>query len=188
MSEEISGIFVKSIARGSAADMSNKIRVNDQIIEVDGRSLYGYTNHEAVEVLRSAGKVVKLRLARYLRGTKYEQLQQAIASTDIATVSRSPHPLDHQPASHASDAFRTSIGMSPVGDDVKRKNMGPPHEVVRGSSTSSALPFSRSEEETTQMEILPPPPEYLLQNEWSQRIGNEYTVVVSDTFPRIPCQ
>lgn len=53
--------------------------------QVDGRSLYGYTNHQAVEVLRNTGKVVKLRLARYLRGSKYEQLQQAIASPDPPT-------------------------------------------------------------------------------------------------------
>ncbi|CAG2102660.1 unnamed protein product, partial [Medioppia subpectinata] len=81
--EEISGIFIKSIAPGSVADLSNQICINDQIIEVDGRSLYGYTNHQAVEVLRNTGKIVKLRLARYLRGSKYEQLQQAIASPDL---------------------------------------------------------------------------------------------------------
>lgn len=45
---------------------------------MDGRSLQGYTNHEAVEVLRNTGKVVRLVLVRYLRGPKYEQLQQAI--------------------------------------------------------------------------------------------------------------
>ncbi|KAG8185100.1 hypothetical protein JTE90_029710 [Oedothorax gibbosus] len=82
--EEISGIFVKSIAKGSAADMCGQIRVNDQIIEVDGRSLHGYTNHDAVEVLRSTGKSVKLRLARYLRGAKYQQLQLAIASGELS--------------------------------------------------------------------------------------------------------
>ncbi|GIX91607.1 patj homolog [Caerostris extrusa] len=76
--KEISGIFVKSIAKGSAADMCGQIRVNDQIIEVDGRPLHGYTNHDAVEVLRNTGKSVKLRLARYLRGAKYQQLQLAI--------------------------------------------------------------------------------------------------------------
>jgi len=79
---------VKSIAQGSAADLSHKIAVNDQIIEVDGISLVGYTNHQAVDVLRSTGRVVKLRLARYLCGTKYEQLQQAIASTDFQTLKR----------------------------------------------------------------------------------------------------
>lgn len=80
--DEISGIFVKSVAKGSAADASGCIRVNDQIIEVDGRPLQGYTNHQAVEVLRSTGKAVKLRLARHLRGLRYHQLQQAIALSD----------------------------------------------------------------------------------------------------------
>lgn len=94
--EEISGIFVKSIAKGSAADSCRKICINDQIIEVDGRSLYGYTNHQAVEVLRSAGKVVKLRLARYLRGAKYEQLQEAIASTDIPVHHHQSHKHHRQ--------------------------------------------------------------------------------------------
>jgi hypothetical protein len=32
--EEISGIFIKSIAQGSVADLSKQICINDQIIEV----------------------------------------------------------------------------------------------------------------------------------------------------------
>ena len=40
--------------------------------------MQGYTNHEAVEVLRNTGKIVRLCLIRYLRGPKYDQLQQAI--------------------------------------------------------------------------------------------------------------
>ncbi|OQR78051.1 patj-like, partial [Tropilaelaps mercedesae] len=82
---EISGVFVKSVAKGSAADLNGRIRVNDQVIEVDGRPLQGYTNHQAVELLRSTGKVVKLRLARYLRGARYDQLQQAIMAETIHT-------------------------------------------------------------------------------------------------------
>lgn len=81
--EELSGIFVKSISAGSAADLSGKIQVNDRIVAVDGRSLQGYTNHEAVEVLRSSGNVVTLCLERYLRGPKYEQLQMAIAANEL---------------------------------------------------------------------------------------------------------
>lgn len=50
IAEELSGIFVKSISEGSAADVCKKIQVNDRIVEVDGRSLQGYTNHQAVEV------------------------------------------------------------------------------------------------------------------------------------------
>ena len=44
--EELSGIFVKSVTEGSAAHRSGKVAVNDQIIEVDGRSIQGYTNHQ----------------------------------------------------------------------------------------------------------------------------------------------
>lgn len=55
------------------------------VFQVDGRPLHGYTNHDAVEVLRSTGKSVKLRLARYLRGAKYQQLQLAIGNIYINT-------------------------------------------------------------------------------------------------------
>jgi len=34
--EELFGIFVKSIAEGSAAAVDGKLRINDQIIEVQG--------------------------------------------------------------------------------------------------------------------------------------------------------
>lgn len=148
--------------------MSKKIQVNDQIIEVDGRSLYGYTNHEAVEVLRSAGKVVKLRLARYLRGTKFEQLQQAIASTDISATSQTSH---FDPHSHSESIGSGSTLFNPVCYK-KRKSMGP--------LDVHSLPQSAEEFGKENSEILPPPPaEHLLQNEWTRRIGNEFIVVVS---------
>jgi C-terminal processing protease CtpA/Prc len=38
------------------------VRVNDQIVEVDGRSLHGYTNQEAVEMLRATGNTVRCSL------------------------------------------------------------------------------------------------------------------------------
>ena len=79
--EELSGIFVKSVTEGSAAYRSGKVAVNDQIIEVDGRSIQGYTNQQAVEMLRSTGQVVRLKLIRYVHGFKFEQLQQAIANS-----------------------------------------------------------------------------------------------------------
>lgn len=53
---------------------------------MDGQSLRGFNNHQAVEVLRSTGQVVKLTLARYLRGPKYDQLQQAMAESTVATT------------------------------------------------------------------------------------------------------
>ena len=45
------GIFVKTVSGPAAAD--GRIRVNDQIIEVDGQSLVGVTQSYAAHVLRS---------------------------------------------------------------------------------------------------------------------------------------
>lgn len=39
--EDLSGIFVKSIIEGSAAEMSGKIQINDRIVAVDGKTLAG---------------------------------------------------------------------------------------------------------------------------------------------------
>uniref|UniRef100_A0A1A9X3T8 Patj homolog n=1 Tax=Glossina brevipalpis TaxID=37001 RepID=A0A1A9X3T8_9MUSC len=90
--EELSGIFVKSVSPGSAADLNGRIHVNDRIIEVDGQSLQGFSNHQAVELLKKSGQVVNLRLERYLRGPKYEQLQQAIAANDKIPTSAPSTP------------------------------------------------------------------------------------------------
>ncbi len=67
---------MKSITEGSAAALDGRIQLNDQIIEVDGQSLEGYNNHQAVEVLRNTTSVVRLKLARYKNAPAYEQLQQ----------------------------------------------------------------------------------------------------------------
>ncbi|XP_033115091.1 multiple PDZ domain protein-like isoform X2 [Anneissia japonica] len=64
-SEQMKGIFVKNVAPDSAAEKSGAIMPNDQIIEVDGQDLNGYTNEQAVEVLRKTGAVVHLKLSRH---------------------------------------------------------------------------------------------------------------------------
>lgn len=106
--EELSGIFVKSIIEGSAAEMSGQIQINDRIVAVDGKSLSGVTNHQAVEILRNTDITVHLTLERFLRGRKYEHLQVALidakgdvqsqaslpASPSIATLSWVPAKSD----------------------------------------------------------------------------------------------
>lgn len=85
--EDLSGIFVKSLHEGSDAYKNGKIAVNDRIIEVDGESLQECTNHQAVEKLKRAGDVVRLTLERYLRGPKFEQLQEALACQETRDFS-----------------------------------------------------------------------------------------------------
>uniref|UniRef100_A0A673CWE0 Multiple PDZ domain protein n=1 Tax=Sphaeramia orbicularis TaxID=375764 RepID=A0A673CWE0_9TELE len=73
---EPSGIFVKSITKDSAVDQDGRIHVGDQIIAVDGINIQGYTNQQAVEVLRHTGQTVHLKLIR--RGFRPEEIPPAV--------------------------------------------------------------------------------------------------------------
>ncbi|KAL1512843.1 hypothetical protein ABEB36_002361 [Hypothenemus hampei] len=95
--EEISGIFVKSISKGSAADATRNIKINDRIIEVNDTSVIGYTNHQAVEFLKHTGQLVKIKFERYLRGPKFEQLQQAIKANELRPPSPSSPTITSLP-------------------------------------------------------------------------------------------
>ncbi|KAG8455140.1 hypothetical protein GDO86_001376 [Hymenochirus boettgeri] len=83
---EPSGIFVKSITKDSAVEHDGRIQVGDQIIVVDGTDLQGFTNQQAVEVLRHTGKSVQLTLIR--RGQKQEaivpQMEESVKLTERA--------------------------------------------------------------------------------------------------------
>lgn len=88
--EDLSGIFVKSIIDGSAADMSGQIHINDRIVAVDGTSLNKLTNHQAVELLRNTDIAVRLTLERFLRGRKFEHLQVALEQNGDCSLPPSP--------------------------------------------------------------------------------------------------
>ncbi|XP_067349670.1 par-3 family cell polarity regulator beta a isoform X2 [Channa argus] len=48
------GIFIKSIIHGGAAYKDGRLNVNDQLIAVNGESLLGRSNYDAMETLRSS--------------------------------------------------------------------------------------------------------------------------------------
>uniref|UniRef100_A0A8C5HVN2 Multiple PDZ domain crumbs cell polarity complex component n=1 Tax=Gouania willdenowi TaxID=441366 RepID=A0A8C5HVN2_GOUWI len=75
---EPSGIFVKSVTKDSAVDQDGRIHIGDQIIAVDGNNIQGYTNQQAVEVLRHTGQTVHLKLIR--RGFRPEEIPPAVTA------------------------------------------------------------------------------------------------------------
>ncbi|CAG0886882.1 unnamed protein product [Darwinula stevensoni] len=155
--EELSGIFVKSITPGSTAAESGKIQVNDQIVEVDGKSLAGYNNHQAVEVLRCTSQTVCLKLARYLRGPKYEQLQQAIAT---------------------SEAF------PPVSPTLSSPIVPKPDVVPEPAPSESLFPVIPIEQLEKRIDsnyagVISPDVEEAIKQKWSQILGSDHEIVVA---------
>ncbi|XP_023665205.2 multiple PDZ domain protein isoform X4 [Paramormyrops kingsleyae] len=118
---EPSGIFVKSITKDSAVKRDGRIHVGDQIIAVDGIDIQGYTNQQAVEVLRHTAQIVHLRLAR--RGFHLEEGPQDIQEPQPppAVVRDLPVEragLDNTPEERWLNSVRRSSFPVTIPDDI----------------------------------------------------------------------
>ncbi|KAJ8011896.1 hypothetical protein DPEC_G00063060 [Dallia pectoralis] len=79
------GIFVKSIIHGGAACKDGRLRVNDQLIAVNGESLLGKTNQEAMETLRKS-----MSVEGNIRGMIQLIVARRVAKRHELEVPRSP--------------------------------------------------------------------------------------------------
>lgn len=114
--EDLSGIFVKSMVEGGAGE-AGRVRINDRILAVDGKSVAEATNHEAVTLLKNSGISVHLRIERFLRGRKYEHLQ--VALNDMKEVNISTTTAATTPAASSIDVDAMGgSSMLMVGSDT----------------------------------------------------------------------
>ncbi|XP_073703196.1 par-3 family cell polarity regulator alpha, b isoform X1 [Garra rufa] len=93
------GIFVKSIINGGAACKDGRLRVNDQLIAVNGESLLGKTNQDAMETLRKSMStegnkrgMIQLIVARRIKRLEGESR----SSPRGLERTLSPSPDDHE--------------------------------------------------------------------------------------------
>ncbi|XP_029058584.1 multiple PDZ domain protein isoform X2 [Monodon monoceros] len=154
---EPSGIFVKSITKSSAVEHDGRIQIGDQIIAVDGTNLQGFTNQQAVEVLRHTGQTVHLTLMR--RGAKQ----------DAELASR-------------EDITKDAV-LSPVNASVSKENYEEDEDSLSLRRNTSILPIEeegypllsaeREDTEDAQQQ------EAALLTKWQRIMGINYEIVVA---------
>ncbi|NXQ46875.1 MPDZ protein, partial [Catharus fuscescens] len=123
---EPSGIFVKSITKGSAVEHDGRIHVGDQIIVVDGTNLQGFTNQQAVDVLRHTGQTVQLTLIR--RGLKQENrippqedFSAPVEKDLLFQAMDSTTAKDNHETEQRSPSLPCCARVVNIGDDMKQQ-------------------------------------------------------------------
>ncbi|XP_070231996.1 multiple PDZ domain protein isoform X10 [Bos mutus] len=155
---EPSGIFVKSITKSSAVEHDGRIQIGDQIIAVDGTNLQGFTNQQAVEVLRHTGQTVHLTLMRRTKqdaelASREDVTKDAVLSPVNANVSKDNYQEDED-----SLSLRRNTSILPIEEEGKHME-----------------PVSAEREETEDAQQQ----EAALLTKWQRVMGINYEIVVA---------
>ncbi|NXX89602.1 INADL protein, partial [Centropus bengalensis] len=145
---EPSGIFVKNIIPGSAADHNGQIHVHDKIVAVDGVNIQDYSNQEVVEALRNTGQTVRLTLLR--------------------RKSSSTIPPE-KPSDRAQTTVPTFVSRGAVGAETTKNEdqVDQKHNLQNNKKQGLHKPGR-----------IPLPQAHELKSKWENLLGPEYKVMV----------
>ena len=120
------GIFVKNVIHGGAASRDGRLRMNDQLLSVNGVSLRGQNNAEAMETLRRAmvnnpgkhpGTITLLVGRKILRSASSSDIlehSQSHSNSNSNSSSSGANSNNNNSSSNASDnSGATVIYLSP---------------------------------------------------------------------------
>lgn len=143
------GIFVKSVIHGGAASKDGRLQTNDQLLNINGISLLGMTNSQAMETLRRA----------MIQGEGPNVIPNAITLT-IARRIPSPSPDGNCDSSDGPHHDRSDSLLSESGDSfyVSTENLSPTHNKSDGitpetstseNSANTVIFMSQSQRDST---------------------------------------
>ncbi|XP_040834380.1 inaD-like protein [Ochotona curzoniae] len=155
-SGEASGIYVKSIIPGSAAYHNGHIQVNDKIIAVNGVNIQGFANQDVVEVLRHAGQVVHLTLARRKTSSSTYPLE---LPSDRGNVVESPK----SPTVFLTGAVETETNLDDEDEEVEERINNLKNDNLQASEKPERALDSA---------------ENNLKSRWESLLGPDYEVMV----------
>ncbi|KAL2301980.1 hypothetical protein Nmel_011382 [Mimus melanotis] len=148
---EPSGIFVKNIIPGSAADHNGQIHVHDKIVAVDGVNIQNFTNQEVVEALRNTGQTVRLTLLRRK------------PSFTISSETPSDRVQPTVPVFVSPGAVGTEISVATKNEGKQEQKDNLHNEKQQSLHQAGRVPF---------------PPAHELKSKWENLLGPEYEVMV----------
>ena len=103
-------IYIKDIVPGSACHCTGRLRVGDQLLDVNGNCMVGITNAQATKLLETASSPVTLVVARKkLEEDSYYSNTDEDEITDLATELANAVTMDGNDWDDGSDAASNGI-------------------------------------------------------------------------------
>ncbi|XP_044530709.1 inaD-like protein [Gracilinanus agilis] len=162
---DVSGIYVKNIIPGSAADHNGQIHVHDRIVAVDGIDIQGFANQDVIEVLRRAGDTVRLTLVRMKASSSPSLLDRSLDEGTSVTPSKTP------------TLFLTGAVETESNLDGEDEMKGGEVDHLKDEEKPKLLPPSPPSPQT--LDTVPGSLENRLKSKWENLLGPDYEVMVA---------